>query len=174
MQCFFCPLNPIMIKVSQVYVLSIFRKECKASVTENIFLFRNHSSLQNLLSLTNNVQSQTERVTDWSLVFHKVLNFIVLIFFFASPSTCSSIANQKTRSWSRGRFTAPRLNAKLKIIQQRAKEDMKVGLVANSFCTPKTADIVFRKAVYLAVCVNLSAKNCGSQQRGKLHLKRLT
>lgn len=32
----------------KVYV-SIFRKECKASV-KNIFLFRNHSSLQNLLS----------------------------------------------------------------------------------------------------------------------------
>ena len=44
---------------------------------------------------------------------------------------------------------------------------MKVGLVANSFCTPKTADIAFRKAVYLAVCVNLSAKNCGYQQGGK-------
>ena len=51
---------------------------------------------------------------------------------------------------------------------------MKVGLVANSFCTPKTADIAFHKAVYLAVCVNLSAKNCGYQQGGKLHLKRLT
>lgn len=53
---------------------------------------------------------------------------------------------------------------------------MKVGLVANSFCTPKTADIAFRKAVYLAVCVNLSAKViiCGYQQGGKLHLKRLT
>ena len=61
----------------------------------------------------------------------------------------------------------------MKIIQQRAKEDMKVGLVANSFCSPNTADIAFRKAVYLAVCVNLSAKNCGSQQRGKLYLKRL-
>ena len=173
MQCFFCPLNPIMIKVSQVYVLSIFRKECKASVTENIFLFRNHSSLQNLLSLTNNVQSQTERVTDWSLVFHR-LEFHSFDFLSCFVPTCSSIANQKTLSWSRGRFTAPRLNAKLKIIQQRAKEDMKVGLVANSFCTPKTADIAFRKAVYLAFCANLSAKNCGSQQRSKLRLKRLT
>lgn len=36
---------------------------------------------------------------------------------------------------------------------------MKVGLVANSFCSPNTAGIAFRKAVYLAVCVNLSAKN---------------
>ena len=56
MQCLFCLLNPIMLKFLRyikVYV-SIFRKEYKANV-KNIFLFRSHSSLQNLLSLTNNV-----------------------------------------------------------------------------------------------------------------------